>query len=60
MNPNANIDEQVELAERILEEVRAGEVFVDEDVARLAELVMALDRWLAKGGALPRRWRQAP
>lgn len=31
----------------------------EEDVLRLAELVIALDEWLTKGGRLPFRWKVA-
>jgi hypothetical protein len=28
------------------------------DATRLAELVLALDEWIRKGGFLPTRWRR--
>jgi len=48
MDPNANYDEQIELAEAILD----GDSDED-DAERLAELVLALDAWVRKGGFLP-------
>lgn len=50
MDPNANLKEQRELAKKILEENNR------EDVDRLAELVLALDEWLSKGGFPPTDW----
>jgi len=49
MDPNAALDELIGLATSDLRE------FGDE-VHRLAELVLALDDWLARGGFLPTRW----
>lgn len=54
MDPNANLREQLSLAQDIasgnehLNFIRKSE--------RLAELVIALDEWLTKGGFLPDRW----
>jgi hypothetical protein len=49
MDPNANLEEQRRIARRILD----GD---DRDAERLAELVEALDEWLASGGFLPSDW----
>lgn len=49
MDPNAALDELIDLATSDLRE------FGDE-VHRLAELVLGLDDWLARGGFLPSRW----
>lgn len=51
MDPDANLEEQRELAERLAE--GHGD---EADLLRLAELVLALDRWMTAGGALPERW----
>ncbi len=54
MDPNANLQEQREIVQRILAEDSRD---VDTgDAVRLAELVRELDAWLTKGGFLPRRW----
>ena len=54
MDPNANLTEQREIIQRMMApdslEIDTG------DAVRLAELVLELDGWLAKGGFLPRRW----
>lgn len=53
MDPNANLKEILELAAI----VREGEpAYSDDDCIRLAELVIALDEWIAGSGFLPRRW----
>lgn len=55
MDPDANLREQLELAQKLhlsdqFQPLHAG--YGD----RLAELVLALDEWLRKGGALPKAW----
>lgn len=58
MDPNANLREQLELTERMLD---PDSNYVDSgDALRLAELVEALSEWLRRGGALPDRWRREP
>jgi len=58
MDPDANLEEQLELAAEAIESIENGaEVHVD-DVERLAELVLALDGWITNGGFLPKRWRK--
>jgi hypothetical protein len=54
MDPDANLKEQLRLAERLLSE----ETPDNDDVTRLAELVVALDDWLAGGGFLPKGWKR--
>lgn len=61
MDPNANIREQLELA-REVQDVCESQDAVDAnkmpdlmDVARLAELVLALDEWRRNGGFDPYR-----
>lgn len=59
MDPNANLAEQLKLTARIYAELDRSHPSVDEsDVARLCELVEALDEWLAGGGFLPKRWKR--
>lgn len=57
MDPNANLEEQLRLAQRMLD-VYDRHNDNGADGARLAELVEALDAWLAKGGFLPERWQR--
>lgn len=52
MDPHANIAEQRKLARRITLAADHGRPDAD-DVDRLAELVLALDEWRAKGGFDP-------
>lgn len=51
MDINANLAEQRKIAKAIL----SGEAVVSQAL-RLAELVVALDEWIGKGGAVPDRW----
>ena len=55
MDPDANLAEQLELANRILA-CGAGEM-EDGELERLAELVEALDEWIKSGGFLPEAWQ---
>jgi hypothetical protein len=52
MDPDENLKKQRAIADRICN----GENGAAEDWSYLAELVLALDEWIAKGGALPSRW----
>lgn len=55
MDPNANLDEMLELSKQLL----AGELtYPDEAAVRLAELIEGLDHWITGGGFLPERWQQ--
>lgn len=57
MDPDENLAEQRELAASLLD--TDDDDIVDEaDVFRLAELVLALDEWLTKGGEKPRVWKR--
>ncbi len=61
MDPDANIQEQLEIAYGIIEGspalvARYGSI--EEQASRLAELVVALDQWLLGYGFLPNRWRR--
>jgi hypothetical protein len=55
MDPNANLKEQREIARRIL---LSEPLDLDGDAARLAELVIALDGWITRGGFLPKDWQR--
>jgi hypothetical protein len=56
MDPNANLDQQLRLATQMIEDGESGMGIELIDADRLAELVLALDEWIMKGGALPSRW----
>ena len=60
MDPNANLAEQRRLAESLAYCKLPHEPEpcwrCENASARLAELVLALDEWLSKGGAFPRAW----
>jgi hypothetical protein len=53
MDPLANVKEQRELANKLVE--HSGDLDLDymTDVERLAELVLALDEWRQRGGYDP-------
>lgn len=55
MDPNANLKEILELAKWIEDN---GNYVVREHASRLAELVLALNEWITKGGFLPSRWQK--
>lgn len=55
MDPNANLAEQLRLANRVLTDDMPDERR-REAAHRLAELVEALDEWVRRGGALPTAW----
>lgn len=57
MDPNANLDEQLRQALRMLEASDEGRDPDPHDALRLAELVYALDEWLCGGGFMPSRWQ---
>lgn len=53
MDPNCNLDEMLQLAKTISSD---GWVPDPQQAERLAELVVALDGWIMKGGFRPTRW----
>ncbi|MFA5053161.1 MAG: hypothetical protein WC565_03845 [Parcubacteria group bacterium] len=53
MDPNANLREMIEIANKIVFDPYDR---YDTETVRLAELVVALDDWLKKGNALPLTW----
>ncbi len=55
MDPETNLEQQVKLAATILRLVD-GDLDPAPEAARLAELVLALNDWIGRGGVLPRRW----
>ena len=73
MDPNVTLNEMRELAQRLLHsESYPGAIGTDQGAAsaakrwsdgyRLAELFVALDEWIVKGGFLPESWawKQGP
>ena len=61
MDPDINRREQLGLARLIVQGYEVDdETGIDpEDAYRLAELVLALDEWIIRGGSLPERWRKS-
>ncbi len=65
MDPDANLAEQLKLAQRIQEQEnfpdemsKAQLAQYDQDTQRLAELVYALNSWIVQGGTLPTTWQK--
>lgn len=58
MDPDRNLLSQLQLAKNILhnDEVADDTISLENDAIALAELVLALDNWLTKGGFTPARW----
>lgn len=56
MDPDANLEEQLRLANALALQIERGEKMDEGDVLRLEELVVSLDEWISKGGFLPQRW----
>lgn len=56
MDPNANLAEQIRLADRL----ESDDTGPDAAAAlRLAELVLAMNEWIRGGGFLPDAWNRA-
>ncbi|TAL43759.1 MAG: hypothetical protein EPN91_05840 [Salinibacterium sp.] len=60
MDPDSNLRDQLRLAKQLLAEVDEGSQPDQDDIGRLAELVIALDNWIAGGGFLPKAWNYHP
>lgn len=56
MDPNFNLQAQLRLAAQLIREDDDVETAADKG-AELAELVLALNEWITKGGFLPQTWR---
>jgi hypothetical protein len=56
MDPDANLKEQLELANKILE--GDSENWASDNAERLAELVISLNEWLTHDGFKPRAWEK--
>lgn len=57
MDPDENLREQVEIAKDILLP-DLSDMELEEKAVRLAELVVALDEWIRKGGFIPEAWKR--
>jgi len=53
MDPDLALAEALDLAVRLIDEEAE-----DGDDVRLAELVLALNRWMASGGFMPSAWER--
>jgi hypothetical protein len=59
MDPDANIEQQIDLASRIIFQYENDlDEEISEEAFELAEHVISLDDWLVKEGFLPKRWRK--
>lgn len=58
MDPDKNLEEQLSLAQFILDTEEDGTQDHGAAQVRLAELVTALHEWISKGGSIPKAWRQ--
>jgi len=58
MDPNANLDRQLAIASEVNELLDNGSREVICLAEELTELVISLNEWIMKGGALPRDWRR--
>jgi hypothetical protein len=58
MDPEANLKEQRELAQALVDTAEDGMQDHGHSAVRLAELVLALDEWIKKGGFLPEDWKK--
>jgi hypothetical protein len=58
MDPNANLQEMLRLAREVTRCLDEGIEWDNDDAARLAELVLALNGWLKGGGFLPSDWQR--
>lgn len=57
MDPDANLKEALELANCLACEGDFDPHAKLIEAERLADLLLALDEWITKGGFLPERWR---
>ena len=61
MDPDVNLAEQLELANRFVQQANTdvaqrSEFVPVDDAARLGELVISLHEWLCNLGHLPKEW----
>jgi hypothetical protein len=60
MDPDANLARQLELAQEIIDKIDDGDESAVDKACALAELVLALNEWLARGGFKPKAWEVKP
>lgn len=62
MDPTANLEHQLRLARRLLDDCTESDMGVpivdSADAQELAEYVIDLDEWIRKGGFLPKPWEK--
>ena len=58
MDPDANLEEQLRIASRLIEAIDNERRIRPDDVEGLASLVLALDEWIRGGGFLPADWHR--
>jgi hypothetical protein len=59
MDPDAALEELLNLADLVTSLAEDSEWTGDCDILRMAELTLALDGWLTAGGFMPARWKPA-
>ncbi len=57
MDPNANLEEQRRLREKITRDLGVCNTVLPRDIEKFVELVAALDEWISEGGFLPCDWQ---
>jgi hypothetical protein len=58
MDPDENLKEQKEIAQRVVDGRVTSQHDFETDTIRLAELVLALDSWMQNGGFPPKAWKK--
>lgn len=59
LDPDENLREQKEIAQRFVDGKMTTQEDFETDSLRLAELVVALDEWLSRGGFPPKAWKKS-
>ena len=57
MDPNANLKELRQLCDSMSKAELADQQYSQDDMARVLDLLTALDQWIAGGGFLPDAWQ---
>lgn len=58
MDPNVNIEEQIDLIRKLRSSIDRGQAVAGSDVIWLCDLVSCLDMFLSTGGELPEKWKK--
>lgn len=58
MDPNINIEEQINLIRKFRRSIDRGHAVAGSDIIWLCDLVSCLDMFLSTGGELPKRWKK--